>query len=195
MTDCNLDDDVMFRDNLTVKQARFVRIWYETGNKSEAYRQAYNAENMSEASINNEAYKLSQNPEITLRYKELQKQAQIRSDITKDKLIAEYAIIGFADMSRFLPQLDDKGEKSFKHLTADERKVLGISVKDKLQALIVLAKYLGLYEADNEQLAGSTRSLEEREAQHQRLMAERRVIEANRGERIEREIRENSKNC
>ena len=38
-------------DKLTPKQEAFVLAYIETGNASEAYRRAYNAENMSERSF------------------------------------------------------------------------------------------------------------------------------------------------
>ena len=43
----------------------------ETGCKAAAYRQAYNASNMGEASINEEAKRLAANPLVSLRIQEL----------------------------------------------------------------------------------------------------------------------------
>ena len=43
---------------MTPKQEHFARLYVETGNASEAYRQAYNAENMKPETVTNEAYKL-----------------------------------------------------------------------------------------------------------------------------------------
>jgi phage terminase small subunit len=57
---------------LTPKQERFARKYVELGNASEAYRQAYDAENMSGAAINEEAYRLTKNPDIALRILDLQ---------------------------------------------------------------------------------------------------------------------------
>ena len=75
---------------LTPKQEKFAQAWHATGNKSEAYRQAYNAENMTDAAINDEAYRLSVNPEITLRFAELQKAAQKRNNVTVDTVSQMY---------------------------------------------------------------------------------------------------------
>ena len=75
---------------LTPKQEKFAQVWHATGNKSEAYRQAYNAENMTDAAINDEAYRLSVNPEITLRFAELQKAAQKRNNVTVDTVSQMY---------------------------------------------------------------------------------------------------------
>ena len=75
---------------LTPKQEKFVQVWHATGNKSEAYRQAYNCENMSEATINNKAYALSLEGEITARFAEHQKAAQKRNNVTVDTVSQMY---------------------------------------------------------------------------------------------------------
>ena len=75
---------------LTPKQEKFAQVWHATGNKSEAYRQAYNCENMSEATINNKAYALSLEGEITARFAELQKAAQKRNNVTVDTVSQMY---------------------------------------------------------------------------------------------------------
>lgn len=69
---------------MTPKQEAFARAYVETGNASEAYRQCYNAENMGTQVIYNEASKLLQHPEITVRVQELQAAAQKRTAITID---------------------------------------------------------------------------------------------------------------
>ena len=75
---------------ITPKQEKFAQVWHATGNKSEAYRQSYNCENMSEATINNKAYALSLEGKITARFAEHQKAAQKRNDTTVDTLDAMY---------------------------------------------------------------------------------------------------------
>ena len=75
---------------LTPKQEKFAQVWHATGNKSEAYRQAYNCENMSEATINNKAYALSLEGEITARFAEHQKAAQKRNNVTVDTVSQMY---------------------------------------------------------------------------------------------------------
>lgn len=73
-------------NNLTAKQEKFAQEWYATGNKTEAYRRAYNSENMAEDTINNKAYQLSTRDDIRARYEELQKAGQKRSEVTVDTL-------------------------------------------------------------------------------------------------------------
>ena len=71
---------------LTPKQEKFAQLWHELGNKSEAYRQAYDCRNMSDAAINVEASKLADNPKITLRFDELQQAASEQHCVTIDLL-------------------------------------------------------------------------------------------------------------
>lgn len=61
---------------MTPKQEAFAKaIALDGMNYSDAYRSAYNCKRMSETTINNEAYKLMQNHEITTRIKELAAEA------------------------------------------------------------------------------------------------------------------------
>ena len=75
---------------LTPKQEKFAQVWHATGNKSEAYRQAYNCGNMTDAAIVSKAYEVSVNGEVAVRFSELQKAAQKRNDTTVDTLDAMY---------------------------------------------------------------------------------------------------------
>lgn len=61
---------------LTPKQEKFAKnIALEGMNYSDAYRNSYSCKRMAETTINNEAWKLMQNQEITTRIKELAAQA------------------------------------------------------------------------------------------------------------------------
>lgn len=72
----------MSRKALTLKQERFVMAWHETGNKTEAYRQAYDCKSMSEATLNNKAYELSLNGGIRARLGVLQQESAERHQVT-----------------------------------------------------------------------------------------------------------------
>lgn len=76
--------------NLTSKQEKFVQVWYTTGNKSEAYRQAYDCATMSDENINKRASELSLKKEIAGRFEALQKAAQRRNNTTVDTLDAMF---------------------------------------------------------------------------------------------------------
>lgn len=74
---------------LTPKQERFVQLWQRLGNKSEAYRQAYDCSNMNDKQIHEEASKLSNNPKITQRFEELQSASAEKHSVTIDDLTAK----------------------------------------------------------------------------------------------------------
>jgi|JRYE01.1.fsa_nt_gb phage terminase small subunit len=71
---------------LTPKQEAFAKAYVETGNGSEAYRRAYDVENMKPSTVNRKAVELLENGKITARLDQLQQRAQKRHDITIDTL-------------------------------------------------------------------------------------------------------------
>lgn len=74
---------------LTQKQENFCAAYVESGSGSESYRRAYNAERMKPETIANEASKLLQNPDITMRIGRLRSDAAQRHQLTVDDLLAE----------------------------------------------------------------------------------------------------------
>lgn len=73
---------------LTPKQEAFVQAYLTTGNASEAYRLAYDAEGMKGATINRSAKELLENPKITARLSTLRERAVERTMVTVDMLTA-----------------------------------------------------------------------------------------------------------
>jgi phage terminase small subunit len=73
-------------NKLTPKQERFCKAYIETGNATEAYRQAYSAKNMKDSSINVNACKMFKNTKIALRLAGITKEHQDRHNITVDTL-------------------------------------------------------------------------------------------------------------
>ncbi|MCB4358438.1 terminase small subunit [Quatrionicoccus australiensis] len=71
--------------SLTQKQENFCLAYIETGNASEAYRRAYNAENMKESSINVNASKLLADANIALRIAELREPVVVKAQITLEQ--------------------------------------------------------------------------------------------------------------
>jgi phage terminase small subunit len=67
---------------LTVKQEAFCLSYIETGNASEAYRTAYDAENCKPETINSKASLLLGKVEIRARLEEIQKPIRERAEIT-----------------------------------------------------------------------------------------------------------------
>jgi phage terminase small subunit len=68
--------------NLTPKQEAFCLAYIETGNASEAYRIAYDAENMKSETINRTAKELLDNRKIATRIEEIKKPIRERAEIT-----------------------------------------------------------------------------------------------------------------
>lgn len=74
---------------LTPKQENFCLAYLETGNASEAYRRAYDSENMTPGTINVKASELLSNDKIAVRLSELREPVMQRHNVTVDSLIAE----------------------------------------------------------------------------------------------------------
>ena len=67
---------------LTEKQEKFCLVYVETGNASEAYRQAYDAENMKATTINRKAKEVMDNGKIQARLQELRAPAVEKALLT-----------------------------------------------------------------------------------------------------------------
>lgn len=71
---------------LTQKQEAFARAFIETGNASEAYRRAYNAGAMKDASVWRKAKELIDNGKVTARIEQLREQMAEKNEITIERL-------------------------------------------------------------------------------------------------------------
>lgn len=89
---------------MTPKQEHFARLYVETGNASEAYRQAYNTGSMKPETVTNEAYKLLQYRDISAMVEELKAEARSRHAVTVDDLLAELEQARAAALSAPTPQ-------------------------------------------------------------------------------------------
>ena len=74
---------------LTPKQENFCLAYLETGNASEAYRRAYDADGMTPESVNRKAKEVVDNVKIAARLEELREPVMKRHNVTVDSLIAE----------------------------------------------------------------------------------------------------------
>lgn len=74
---------------MTPKQEAFCLAYIETGNASEAYRRAYNAESMKPETVNRKAKDLLDNGKITARLAELREPILERHGDTVDSLLKE----------------------------------------------------------------------------------------------------------
>ena len=79
----------MDKIKLTPKQERFCQVYIETGNASEAYRQAYNASRTKPEVVAVKASQMLANGKVAVRIDALRALHQKRHEITVDTLVAE----------------------------------------------------------------------------------------------------------
>jgi phage terminase small subunit len=128
--------------SLTIKQERFCMVYVETGNASEAYRQAYNAENMSNEAIGVEASRMLDHPIVTLKIKELKSGHTKRHELTIDDLVKQ-----LEEARQVALALENPQCSAAISATMGTAKLLGLVV-DKTDIKLTNAK-----ELTNEQLA------------------------------------------
>ena len=143
---------------LTPKQEKFVQNLIKGMSQREAYKNSYDAENMSDEAIDVEACRLFNSPNISLRYQELQ-----------DKLMDE-AIMTAQERMKFLTDVIKGNKKAHKMYVADGDLVEYDEEADfnaKLKALDLMNKMDGQYttkiEADVNQSVNINISLEDDE--------------------------------
>ncbi len=146
---------------LTPMQSRFVSEFMKDSVATDAIiRAGYKGKNAAQRG--------SQMLELTRVKAEIQRRQNLiadRTNVTAEKVITEYALIAFSDITEFLEQ--NKGKRVFHVKSLDEipktiRRCIseisytkdgGIKFKlhSKTQALEALSRHLGLFEKDNEQ--------------------------------------------
>lgn len=70
---------------LTQKQQNFCLAYIKCGNASQAYRESYNAEKMSDKQIWEEASKLNANPKVSQRVQELNEKATTKAILSVEE--------------------------------------------------------------------------------------------------------------
>ena len=73
--------------SITTKQELFIQGLIKGYSQREAYKFAYNCENMKDSTIDNNAYKLMQNNEILTRYQELLNEHKQKALYTREEAI------------------------------------------------------------------------------------------------------------
>lgn len=151
-------------NNLTHKQEKFCLEYLKDRNASRAYRTAYNASNMKEATIQNNAYKLLQNNDIATRLKKLGEKHAKKNDVTAERIIRELAGIAFFDVKHLynedgtLKQITELSEEVTRaiHSTKQRMEKQGadkedwaeikeVKTHDKLKALELLGRHLVMF--------------------------------------------------
>jgi phage terminase small subunit len=77
----------MAKDSLTIKQEKYAQGLFAGLSQREAYKQAYNAENMTDKQIDEEACKLANSPKVAQRIKELTDELKNRNMVTVEWVV------------------------------------------------------------------------------------------------------------
>jgi phage terminase small subunit len=96
----------MKQNKLTLKQEAFCQAYIRSGDKSAAYREAYNASRMKPETIHEMASKLSSNHKVATRIKELQSKvaaiAEKKFNITAEEMLRHLNILRNARIDEYV---------------------------------------------------------------------------------------------
>ena len=157
---------------LTEKQERFCQAYIEFGNKSEAYRQAYDADSMNSNSVRVAANEVFNVPNVSLRIEELQKEARERNKVKIDDVIGYLADMIKFDIAEIYEE--DGRMKSIHDIPKPHREMISsvkvyedfmnidgqrekigetkeVRLLNKLDVIEKFMKHFGAYEKDNGQ--------------------------------------------
>ena len=156
------------------KQESFAVAYIQTGNATEAYRRAYNTQNMSLKTINEAASRLLRNSKVAARISDLRAPALAAADITIERTLREVARIAYADPRRLfnpdgsMKAVGDMDEDTVALISSiemtctpgpvDEEGKAGeptrttkVKLWDKNSALEKLMRHQGMFEKDRAQ--------------------------------------------
>ncbi len=128
---------------LTAKQEKFVRNLIKGMSQREAYKNSYDAENMTDKTIDEEACRLFKDSKISARYKELQEKLDKATIMTAQERL-EYLTGIILDLEREkLIVLADGEEKEIERPAELAVKLKAIDIMNKMQG-----EYVQKIEAD-----------------------------------------------
>ncbi|HBC94826.1 MAG TPA: hypothetical protein DCZ10_18490 [Pelotomaculum sp.] len=116
-------------DKITIKQEKFVQGLFAGLSQRDAYKEAFNTTNMKEKTIDEKACLLAGRDKIRARLEELQNEVKERNMVTIQRILQEYARLGFYDPRKFFN--DDGSPKGIQELDDDTAAVLaGLEVME-----------------------------------------------------------------
>lgn len=172
----------MNENKLTCKQEAFAQnLFQRRMTQRQAYKEAYDASNMKDNTIDRNAFELARSNKITARIQELTDEVKNSNMELVEKVTAEFAHIAFDDISNYLDYRTEKtvadhdaitGEPIYAYQTIvdlkdsrtiDTRNIKSVSIGAngvfkfeqycKDNALVQLGKHLGMF-ADKVELTG-----------------------------------------
>lgn len=184
------------KDNeLTEKQEKFCQAYITFGNKSEAYRVAYDADAMNTNSVRVAAHEVYNVPNVSLRIEQLQKEIRERNKIKIDDVLGILSDMINFDIAEIY---DDEGRlKPIKDIPKPHREMINsvkvyedcinidgqrekigetkeVKLLNKLDVIEKFMKHLGAYEKDNVQKNSNIHvSVDDRNARIAELLAKR----------------------
>jgi phage terminase small subunit len=159
-------------DKLTIKQEKYAQGLFAGLSQREAYKQAYPCKNMSDKTIDENACRLAGDSKVVARIESLTNELKERNMVTVEKVLAEYAKIGFADIKDFLRfgmkdvtvGIDEEGNEIkipkqvievkeseevdgtlISEVAISAKGVFSFKLHDKKGALDSMAKHLGMF--------------------------------------------------
>jgi len=135
----------MKSNNLTIKQEAFCQAYIRLGDKSAAYREAYNCSRLKDKSVNELASKLSTGIKVASRIKELQskvaKIAEKKFEITSTEMLRHLNILRNSRIDEYVEYVEfdvpvttttGKGKNMIVSTTIERRTELRFKTFDKL---------------------------------------------------------------
>ena len=96
-------------DKLTVKQEKYVQGLFAGLSQREAYREAFPSSlNWKEETVDARACELAKNSKVVVRLAELTNELKQRNMVTVEKTLAEYAKLGFSDITDYLQVVTER---------------------------------------------------------------------------------------
>ncbi|OGV36165.1 MAG: hypothetical protein A2020_12230 [Lentisphaerae bacterium GWF2_45_14] len=159
----------MRQKSLTQKQRNFALRFLECGNAADAYRYAYSVNKSNNATIRRRAHDVLHTPLVAEFIDQNSRKAQMRTGITVDKVLCEYAKIAFTNLPGIVNfRKGTMSLKDFEKLTQEQRACIKkfkvttvmklgedrkpipvdkveVELHDKIHALDSIAKHLGMF--------------------------------------------------
>ena len=157
---------------LTEKQEAFCHFYIELGNKSQAYRQAYDADAMNSNTVHVKACELFKDGNVRVRIEELQEEVRERNKVKIDDVLGYLADMIKFDIAEIYEE--DGRMKSIHDIPKPHREMISsikvyedfvsingqkekvgetkeVKLLNKLDVIEKFMRHLGAYEKDNKQ--------------------------------------------